>query len=216
MISSLGMVESPEHNQPKHPNNHGVDSSRLRENLSTIGVIIAAPLLALLMINFVFQTYEVDGPSMESTLHNHDRLIVLKVPRTWSKITGHSYIPQRYDIIVFDHSGGFGEPGVSEKQLIKRVIGLPGDRVVIKDGVATIYNQEHPDGFLVDRNGPESRVITVTSGNIDITVKNDEVFVMGDNRENSLDSRNLGTVRAEDIVGKLSMRIYPFNDTQKF
>lgn len=188
-----------------------------KEHLSTIGIVLAAPLLALFMINFVFQTYEVDGPSMETTLQDNDRLIVWKVPRTWASITGNNYIPDRYDIIVFNHQGGFGSSsGSSKKQLIKRVIGLPGERVVIKDGVATVYNQEHPDGFLVDRFGPEASVINTTSGNIDQTVKEGEVFVLGDNRENSLDSRGLGTVPSEDIVGELALRIYPLDNVDTF
>jgi signal peptidase I len=190
--------------------------SNLRENLSTLSIIIAAPLLALFMINFVFQTYEVDGPSMERTLQDNDRLIVWKVPKTWSMLTGKDYIPKRYDIIVFTHKGGFGLSGSTEKQLIKRVIGLPGDRVVINEGVVTIFNTANPNGFLVDDIGPEAEVITTTSGNIDQVVKEGEVFVMGDNRENSLDSRSLGTVRADDIIGKLSLRIYPVNKFDKY
>lgn len=198
------------------PTTPAKSESKFKEYLSTIGIIVAAPLLALFMIHFVFQTYEVDGESMEKTLHNADRLIVLKVPRTWASITNHSYIPKRYEIVIFNHTADWGQGSQTEKQLIKRVIALPGERIVVKDGVATVYNKEHPEGFLVDRVGPEYGVITVTSGNIDQVVKNDEVFVMGDNRENSLDSRMLGAIPAQDIVGKLSVRIYPFDQTKKF
>src|SRR6266702_4799807 len=66
--------------------------------LSTIFILIAAPLVALALTAFVFQSYEVDGPSMQSTLQNHDRLIVLKVPRTIARITGHDFIPNRGDV----------------------------------------------------------------------------------------------------------------------
>jgi signal peptidase I len=66
---------------PKNTKGNG-----LQDVLSTIAIIIAAPILALLLTAFVFQAYEVDGESMESTLDNHDRLIVLKVPRTWSRL----------------------------------------------------------------------------------------------------------------------------------
>lgn len=187
----------------------------LRENLFTLLILLAAPMLAVLIINFVFRTYQVDGPSMETTLQHQDRLIILKAPKTISRVTGQHYIPGRYEIIVFTHSGGQGS-GSAERQLIKRVIGLPGDRVVVKDNVVTVYNKEHPDGFLVDKFGPESSVITTTAGNVDETVRAGEVFVMGDNRENSLDSRGLGTVRSEDIVGKLSFRIFPFDKFQKY
>lgn len=191
-------------------------SSRLRDRFSTVLVFLAAPLMALIMIHFVFQTYEVEGPSMERTLQDKDRLIVWKVNRTWARLTGNDYIPERYDVIVFNHRGIAGSTDGSERQLIKRVIGLPGDRVVVKDGAVTIYNKEKPGGFQVDDLGPEKDVITITAGNIDETIQPGQIFVMGDNRENSLDSRNLGPIRAEDIVGKLSMRIYPFDKADKF
>lgn len=153
---------------------------------------------------------------MLTTLHDKDRLIIYKIPRTIARITGKKYIPNRYDIIVFDHKGQFDGDQVTEKQIIKRVIALPGERIVIRDGVATVYNKQNQDGFLVDQKGPEANVIKTTIGNIDETVKEGEVFVMGDNRGNSLDSRALGPISANDIIGKLVLRIYPFNDWQTF
>src|SRR4051812_22701390 len=72
-----------------------------RDILSTLLILVAAPLIALLLTAFVFQSYEVDGQSMETTLHDHDRLIVLKVPRTVSRLTNHPYIPHRGDVIIF-------------------------------------------------------------------------------------------------------------------
>lgn len=189
----------------------------IRDNLSTIAILIFAPLLAIMIATFVFQTYEVDGPSMETTLQNKDRLIVLKTDRTKARLTRGTYIPARYDIIVFNERTDFGfDNQVAEKQLIKRVIGLPGDRIVVKDGSVTIYNKERPDGFLVDKEGPEKNVIGFTSGSIDQTIASDEVFVMGDNRENSLDSRAFGAIDANNIVGKLAVRIYPFDKVERF
>lgn len=190
--------------------------SRIKEHLTTILILIAAPLLAILITAFVFRTYQVDGPSMETTLQDNDRLIINKIPATIAKVTNGDYIPARYDIIVFTHRGQFGGGDSTEKQLIKRVIGLPGDRVVVKDGVVTVYNSENPDGFEVDKFGPEAAVVDSTAGNIDETVKDGEIFVMGDNRANSLDSRNLGAVRADDIIGKLTFRIYPFQKWEAF
>src|SRR5476649_2879548 len=112
-----------------------------REFFSTIGILLTALLVAVFIIAFVFRSYQVDGPSMQNTLQNADKLIIWKVPRTWARITGHPYIPQRGDIIVFTESGlsEFGQDNT--KQLIKRVIGLPGDRVVVSNGVYTIYNK---------------------------------------------------------------------------
>jgi signal peptidase I len=119
----------------------------IRSTLSTIGILLTAPLIAVFLTVFVFQSYQVDGASMETTLSHNDRLIVWKLPKTWSKITGHGYIPKRGDIVVFV------EPGISQfgqdpkKQLIKRVIGLPGERVTVRDGKLIVYNREHPEGF---------------------------------------------------------------------
>lgn len=184
--------------------------------LTTGLLFIAALLVALLLTSFVFQQYEVDGPSMQTTLHNEDRLIVVKIPRTWAKITGHPYIPTRGTVIVFNQGGLYNAEGVQEKQLIKRVIGLPGDRVVIKNNEVTIYNKQNPNGFDPDKTMSYGKVITYTTGNIDEVIKPGYVFVMGDNRPDSYDSRYFGPVNAKNIIGKLEVRIYPFSSVHVF
>jgi signal peptidase I len=186
----------------------------LKKLLPAILLLVLAPLLALFLASFIFQTYEVEGSSMEKTLHNHDRLVIFKAPQSLAKATGHTYIPKRFDIIVFNHDfGGLN----NSRQLIKRVIGLPGDRVVITDGIVTIFNQRHPKGFLVDHEDPQPRPVEMIAGySGKYTVDADRVFVMGDNRRNSLGSSDFGTVAADDIVGKLVLRVYPFNDVQSF
>lgn len=188
----------------------------LRDALSIVIVLVAALVLAWGLISFVFQSYQVDGPSMQTTLHNSDHLVVWKVPRTWARITGHAYIPKRGDIIVFNEPGlaNFGQG--SNKQLIKRVIGLPGDRVVVKDGNITIYNKAHPKGFDPDKTLPYGKVIPYTSGNIDITLSSNQIFVCGDNRPDSLDSRVFGPVDVNNVVGKLVLRVLPLNDAKIF
>ena len=148
---------------------------------------------------------------MEKTLQDKDRLIVLKLPKTWAQATGNVYAPKRGEVIIFTRKGTIDHNNTQDKQLIKRVIGVPGDRVVIKDGAITIYNNEHPEGFNPDANTSWGNSIQSTPGNIDITVKQDEVFVLGDNRHNSLDSRAFGTVQDKHIVGRLSLRVFPFN-----
>jgi signal peptidase I len=188
----------------------------LKSVLSTLAILIIAPLIALFLTAFVFQSYEVDGPSMESTLQNHDRLIVLKVPRTLSSLTNHSYIPHRNDIIVFTRHENEDFSGGQTRQLIKRVVGLPGDRVLVKDNILTIYNTDHPNGFQPDKSYPYGKVITTTSGSIDLIVPKDQVFVCGDNRTNSLDSRSFGPIKVGDIVGKLAFRVYPFSKADSF
>ena len=192
------------------------DREGLKGVISTIAIIILAPLIAFSLTAFVFQSYEVDGSSMETTLQNQDRLIVLKVPRTWSKITRHAYVPHRGDVIIFNKND-LADFGTSEKrQLVKRVIGLPGDHVIIKDGKIDIINSQHPDGYDPDKTLPYGVVIPATTGDVDLTVPPNDVFVCGDNRSNSLDSRIFGPIPVKDIVGKLSLRIFPFNKFKLF
>jgi signal peptidase I len=153
---------------------------------------------------------------MMTTLDNHDRLIVWKMPRTWARITGHQYVPARGDIIIFVQSdlAEFGQQ--DSKQLIKRVIGLPGDRVVVANGVVTIYNKNHPHGFQPDKTLPYGKVIPPTSGNVDVTLAKNQIFVCGDNRGNSLDSRSFGPVSLDHVVGKLVYRLLPINKAKAF
>lgn len=184
---------------------------------STIALLVAAPLLALLLTAFVFQSYQVDGESMETTLQNQDRLIVYKVPRTVAHITQNAYIPNRGDVIIFVQNGlaQLGE-GQDRKQLIKRVIALPGERVTVKDGNIRVYNQAHPNGFNPDTDGGYGLTSLYTPGNVDMTVPTGKVFVCGDNRTNSTDSRVLGPISADKIVGQLIFRLLPVSRVKLF
>lgn len=180
--------------------------------LSLFVTIVIALVLVQVINLFLLQSYRVYGESMHATLETNDRLIISKIGKTASKISGKEYQPARGDIIVFQ------SPIDDNLQLIKRVIGLPGERVVVKNGSITVYNQEHPDGFNPD-DAPYGKNLPVTSGNVDITVPSNHIFVSGDNRlgSNSLDSRNeLGTVPEDNIIGKLVMRIWPLNDAKFF
>ena len=190
--------------------------TKKREFISTIGILITAFLVAIFIISFVFRSYQVDGPSMENTLQNGDKLIIWKVPRTWAKITGHTYIPDRGNIIVFTESGlsAFGQQDT--KQLIKRVIGLPGDRVVVANNIVMIYDRQHPKGFDPDKTLPYGKHIPATTGNINITLGPNQLFVEGDNRPDSLDSRIFGPINANQIIGKLVLRVFPINKMTVF
>ncbi len=193
-------------------------SSRFGELLSTIIAVVAALGLAVCLIAFVFQSYQVDGPSMETTLQNSDRLIVWKVPRTWARITHHAYVPKRGDVVIFnqDNLAEFGQTNV--KQLVKRVVGLPGDRIVITNGHITVYNKQNPNGFDPDATLPygKEHSFPVTNGNTDITLGSNEIFVCGDNRTDSLDSRAFGPVNLGNVVGKLVLRVYPLSTVKRF
>lgn len=187
---------------------------KLKSFLSTILLIVTAPLLAIFITSHVFHSYEVDGASMETTLQNGDRLIVYKLPKTIANITGKGYVPNRWDVIIFDRPAEIAAPN-SVKHLIKRVIGLPGERVVVKDGVITVYNSENPDGFNPDNSQSYANGFDRTVGNVDVTVGTNEIFVVGDNRNNSTDSRIFGPISIELVVGKATARFVPVGNMKQ-
>lgn len=205
------MEEYPNQPIPDENTSFKKSSQRGWKNIaSTVGILLLAPLLAIFITIFVFQSYEVFGESMETTLQDGDRLIVQKVSKNWSRMRGQDYIPQRYEIVVFDRPV-FVASGSEVKHLIKRVIALPGERVVVSDGKVTVYNELNPDGFNPDTNQEYAKDIINTPQNVDITVGQAEVFVLGDNRSNSLDSRSFGSVSSNLITGVATVRFAPID-----
>jgi signal peptidase I len=198
---------------------HQASKNHISSTLSTIGILLLAPLIAILLTVYVFQSYQVDGPSMQNTLHNGDRLIVWKLPRTWARITGHQYVPKRGDIIILSESGlsNYGDTQ-DTKQLVKRVIGLPGDHIVIKNNAITVYNKQYPNGFKPDTTLPygQNGAIPPTMNNLDLTLSSTQLFICGDNRPDSLDSRIFGPIQTKQVVGKLVARVFPLPDAKRF
>lgn len=186
-----------------------------RITIETIFVIIATLLCVMLLNTFIFRTYTVIGPSMDPTLSSGDRLFVNKTSITWAKVTQQPFIPKRGDIVVFKNP--LLEQAQHEEFVVKRVIGLPGERVVVKDGSVAIYNTQHPEGFNPDEglSGPTQP----TSGSIDRIVPDNELFVAGDNRESqfSFDSRNgLSTIPVNNLEGIVVWRILPLGSWRSF
>lgn len=153
---------------------------------------------------------------MEPTLYTGDRLIVNRLPVTWSMLKFESYTPARGDVIVFKNPRF--TPGSKEEYIVKRVIAFPGERVTVKKGVLTVYNGNNPAGFNVDKTFPDPPG-SPTSGDVDTVVSEGSIFVAGDHREGeySYDSRNgLGLVPFYDIVGPVGLRIFPFTAIRLF
>lgn len=153
--------------------------------------------ITYLVITYVGQRTEVDGQSMEATLQNGDNLIV-------DKITYRFNDPERYDIIVFPFKYQ------DNTYYIKRIIGLPGETVQIdEDGNVYI------DGKKLDENYGREIIKPENVGRAIEPIKlgEDEYFVMGDNRNNSTDSRTeiVGNIKREDIIGRAWIRIWPFS-----
>ncbi len=177
-----------------------------------------AVLIGTVLINtYVFRSFNVEGPSMEVTMSTGDRLIVNRLPVTWSQLTNQSYLPERGQIIVFKNPRyTIGSP---DEFIVKRVIGLPGERVKLENGKFTVYNESHPGGFDPDEaNGGEPG--SPTSGaEKEVTVPEGTIYVAGDHRDGSysFDSRNgLGFVPLYDVVGPVAMRILPVTDIRVF
>lgn len=157
---------------------------------------ISFSLILVIGITFMVQPTIVNGQSMHPTLENKDYLFV-------NKLAYRAESPERGDIIVFN-TKLIDKKSNKKKDLVKRVIALPGEHIVIKNSKVYI------DGELLD----ESYINGVyTSGDIDIIVPENHIFTMGDNRPYSGDSRNseVGTISLDDVVGKVSIRLYPFD-----
>lgn len=156
--------------------------------------------LALLIRFFIAAPYVVSGASMEPNFQDWNYLIV-------DRLTYDFLAPQRGDIIVFDL------PQDTSRALIKRIIGLPGETVVLSgpNPTVSIINAAHPDGFTLSEPyiSPENY-----GGATDmrVTLGPDEYFVLGDNRKVSADSRLWGILPKNDIVGRVLFRLYPLNE----
>lgn len=169
----------------------------LKELFSTGLYLLCVLLLTYLVITFVGQRTEVEGSSMETTLSDGDNLIV-------DKITYRFQDPERFDIIVFPFQ--YQE----NTYYIKRIIGLPGETVQIDENGNIYIDGE----ILSETYGREViRPETIGIAAEPIELGEDEYFVMGDNRNNSSDSRTevVGNIRRSDIVGRAWFRIWPFD-----
>ena len=184
--------------------------------LSLVSFGATVVIVAMLINHFVFQSYYVDGSSMVPTLENEDRLIIDKVGKTIANVQGKPYLPARGDIVVLD-SAILDRYGHNE-QLIKRVVGLPGDTVIIREGTVTIKNSENPTGFDLDKQLGLQVEPTYSEAPIEIKVPENSVYVLGDNRglNGSFDSRAFGPTAASNIQGRLSARIFPFDRAKAF
>ena len=159
----------------------------LREVLETI---LPAVLIAFLINFFLAQATQVHGQSMEPTLHSHQRLVVEKVSYRF-------HGPRRGDVIVLK------SPRESSELLIKRVIGLPGEAVEIRQGRVYINGQEWDEPYLERSAGGDWGPIIVPPLH---------VFVLGDNRSFSNDSRAFGMVPIENIVGRAWVSYWPLDE----
>ncbi len=156
-------------------------------------VVVFALLIVVPIRYFLFQPFIVRGASMEPSFHEADYLIVDQLSYRFRE-------PQRGEVIVFRY------PENPQKRHIKRIIGLPGEEVVIEE--EKIYIQSEEEMVLLEE---EYLPLPRTAGSEEITLRDDEYFVMGDNRSASFDSRNWGSLPRENIIGRVFFQISFFD-----
>jgi signal peptidase I len=169
--------------------------SSARNVVEWVVIIVAALLVALVIKTFLFQAFFIPSESMEPTLKPGDRVLVNKLSYDLHSI-------HRGDIVVFKRPPSeAGNPAI--KDLIKRVIGLPGDTIEAIDGKVYINGQLHNEPYL-----PAGTVTTNLPRRV---VPPGQYFVMGDNRSNSSDSRFIGPISGSLIVGRAFVRVWPLS-----
>lgn len=169
----------------------------MAEILDWMKYIVGALAVGLLIVTFVLQNNQVFGASMQPTLHEGDQLLVQKVSARLGRF-------DYGDIVTID---GTLMLGAEEPDLVKRVIGLPGDTIDVRDGL--VYRNGIPleESYLDN----DTKTQPLGRGYDRVTLGEDELFVMGDNRGNSKDSRVFGPVPIDDVIGTCVIRFYPFD-----
>lgn len=169
-----------------------------------VTVIVVAVVIATLLRTFVVQQYYIAGPSMETTLWGNDRVLV-------NKLAYRVGDPQRGDVIVFDRITTNGDT-VQHDDLIKRVIGLSGETVEIRDCQVLINGTPIVEPWLAEVAPEVSPESNCGTANLDpVQVGENQVFLIGDNRPMSFDSRMFGPIDRELIRGKAMLVIWPFD-----
>ena len=167
------------------------------EKTNPISEIIQFSIIAILIVvpirMFIAQPFIVSGDSMVNTFQSGQYLIV-------DQVSYHFNDPSRGDVVIFRY------PRDPSKFFIKRIIGVPGDTVKIEDAQVTIINEENPDGVVLDE--PYVKSMDVAP-DFEEELGDREYFVMGDNRDQSSDSRSWGVLQEERIVGRAYLRLFP-------
>ena len=158
-------------------------------------ITLIALVLAGLVRYFLVQPFLVNGASMEPNFEDGNYLLVDEISYRFAA-------PRRGEVVVFRY------PNDRSVFFIKRLVGLPGERLVIRDGKIYIEGKELSEEYL----GPTPH----TEGKISVNLGKDEYFVLGDNRSYSFDSRNWGPIQREDIIGVARIRVFPFNAMNVF
>jgi signal peptidase I len=170
-----------------------------RNAVEWVAIVIGALAVALIVKTFLIQAFFIPSLSMYSTLDKGDRVLV-------NKLSYHLHDIHRGDIVVFEKPPKVQDSDI--KDLIKRVVGLPGDTVEGKNGHVYVNGKQLSEGYLDDG--------TTTSDFPAQTIADDQIWVMGDNRGNSEDSRFFGPIDTDLVVGRAFVRVWPIPDIHLF
>lgn len=166
--------------------------------LAFVGELAHVVIISLAIIipvrYFLIQPFYVKGASMEPNFYDHEYLIIDELSYRLSE-------PERGDIVVFRY------PNDPRQYFIKRIIGMPGERVVISGGKVMVHNAAHPDGVTIDESSYLGTLATM--GQKDVTLGAEQYYLLGDNRPSSLDSRIFGPVPRSFLIGKVWFRGWP-------
>lgn len=175
-----------------------MDWLSIREFIIDFVKLVIVIVVILFLMIYVVSVTQVVGSSMSSTLQNHDVLVLNKFKYRFTDI-------KRGDIISFEYA--------DTKYLIKRVIGLPGDAISIRDNTLYINREVYVENYLDE--GLVYDDFELSSLGYDV-IPDDMYFVLGDNRPDSLDSREIGLISRDEVIGKVSFRIWPLNKLAAF
>lgn len=166
--------------------------------------IVVISLVIIIPIRyFLIQPFYVKGASMEPNFYDHEYLIIDEITYRFNE-------PERGDIVVFRY------PRNPQEYFIKRMIGMPGEEVQIKDGEVFIFNKENKEGITLDESYLPEDIKTYGMTSDKVKLGENEFFVLGDNRNSSKDSRSFGPVNRSYIIGKVLFRGFPFDRMKVF
>ena len=164
--------------------------------LELVKVAVLAGVTIALVRYFLFKPFYVKGASMEPNFFDKEYLII-------DELSYRLRAPQRGEVVVFKY------PENPKEFFLKRIIGLPGERVKVSEGQITIYNAQYPEGIILDEPYLPDDLLTI--GERVTALNENQYFVLGDNRPNSYDSRRFGAVEKSLVVGRVFFRGWPFN-----
>jgi len=167
--------------------------------LDLIKIVVISLAIIIPIRYFLIQPFYVQGSSMEPTFHNKEYLIINEISYRFSD-------PQRGDVVIFKY------PRDPKEYFIKRIVGLPGEKIKFEDGKVYVYNDIYEHGRVLKEKYVASEIETEPlQSNRVVELEEDEYFVLGDNRNSSKDSRMFGPVKRELIEGKVLFRGWPLD-----